>query len=868
MKQIIKKTFISFAVAATTMAASSTLIITATNYTADSEKGYTTGTGMMENPILRKNVFNVVLPAVPDKVVDKDVPVSSIYDFFLDPNGVFQEKYPDKNIEKGQTLFFQNKNSVDNYDYSHISDALTIQNKSSMSVDIKLQASLTDIDGITLTNDNTFTNDKSRSVYLALSDDKGKISAIDKYDAFLKTTLSGQEDAYKIVYDQTAKKYTYTLKDNSELGNIQFAEHNFWLSGSCNTAGNWSGLPDDTSPKIAVIWSVSPRPDNMAPSIGKTSYCMSKNTANTVYVDLGAGNLAATSISSIVFKNSSGITETLPPSNYTFANDTLVFSISYIADLISSGINSRTYTIIFDDKAATKVNVTLNALDIAPSIEQTSYDMHYNQPVLVDINMGSGTLAATGIKSITFNTINGTPATLAPTGYSFADGTLTLAATHINNVLHAGITSRDYIITLNDKASTRLKVTLALAADGTAPSITTSSYVMERNKPISMDVDLGSESLEATGITSITFKNKAGTAVTLDSNSYNFTGRTLTFAASHINNVINAGITSREYIITFNNVISTSVNVTLTADNISPSIKQTSYTMEKDQSVQINIDLGSGNLVATDIKSISFYTKTGTLTTLSTSGYTFTNGILTLPATHINNVLKSGIASRVYSITLNDKAATCIPITLTADATAPSVETDHYKMHRGQPVSIKVDLGTKTLEATGINTITFKNKLGSLVTLPASNYSFANKTLTIAAEHINNVLNAAIESREYTITFNNIVSTQVKIALTADNIAPSITKSVYTMLSGQPVVVDIDLGSGNLAASGINSITFKTKTGALTTLTTNNYSFIDGKLTLFPTHINNVLNAGITSREYNIILNDKASTCVTITIKK
>ena len=189
MKQIIKKTFISFAVAATTMAASSTLIITATNYTADSEKGYTTGTGMMENPILRKNVFNVVLPAVPDKVVDKDVPVSSIYDFFLDPNGVFQEKYPDKNIEKGQTLFFQNKNSVDNYDYSHISDALTIQNKSSMSVDIKLQASLTDIDGITLTNDNTFTNDKSRSVYLALSDDKGKISAIDKYDAFLKTTL-------------------------------------------------------------------------------------------------------------------------------------------------------------------------------------------------------------------------------------------------------------------------------------------------------------------------------------------------------------------------------------------------------------------------------------------------------------------------------------------------------------------------------------------------------------------------------------------------------------------------------------------------------------------------------------------------------
>ena len=158
--------------------------------------------------------------------------------------------------------------------------------------------------------------------------------------------------------------------------------------------------------------------------------------------------------------------------------------------------------------------------------------------------------------------------------------------------------------------------------------------------------------------------------------------------------------------------------------------------------------------------------------------------------------------------------------------------------------------------------------MGSLVTLPASNYSFANKTLTIAAEHINNVLNAAIESREYTITFNNIVSTQVKIALTADNIAPSITKSVYTMLSGQPVVVDIDLGSGNLAASGINSITFKTKTGALTTLTTNNYSFIDGKLTLFPTHINNVLNAGITSREYNIILNDKASTCVTITIKK
>lgn len=869
MKQKYVKILIGILAMTTAIISSNRLITEAANSKNPSSllSDASTGQGKTESPILSQNVFNVILPATPDKPIDKDTPLSDFYNFILDPDNLLPPKYPDKTFEPNTSLYFPN-NDHPLYDYAHTSNALTIQNKSTMGVDIKLQASLAGMNNITLTNDKTFSNSKTPSVYLALTDSSNKTSVIDKYGAFLKTTLPGQKEAYETVYDRLTDKYKYALKDDTVLSanNISFADYTFQLEGNCNSAGDWSDLDTSVSPKITVTWSVAPRPGNVAPSIGKTIYSMTKNTANTIYIDLGSGDLAATDISSIIYKTSSNVETILGTDNYTFIDDTLIFNASHITNLVDMGIKSRTYIITFNDKAETQVNVTLNILDTAPSIEQKSYIMTNGQPILVDVDLGTGVLEATGIKTITFRNKAGILTALPVNNYDFANGKLIFTAEHISNIISAGITSRDYTIILNDKAETDITINFSLSNDSINPSIDDISHAIYKNQPLSIDVNLGSGDLKANGIKSISFINKTGVSNTLATSSYLFADETLTFTAEHINNVINAGIISRDYIITFDNVTSTQVTITVTADNALPSIPTTSYTMISGQPVVVDINLGSGNLGASGISSITFNNKAGALTTLAANGYSLTGEKLIFTATHITNVLNGGITSRDYNIIFNDNAKTCVTITLTANGDVPSITSGStYAMNRGQSISLNVDLGSGDLKATDIKSITFKNKAGVSTTLPTSAYTFTNGILTLDATHINNVLNAAITTRDYTIVFDNIASTQAIVTLTAEERAPSIPVATYTMKNGQSVIVsNIDLGSGSLAASGISSVTFNNKAGVPTTLTTDAYSFTGETLTFTATHISKVIANGIISRNYTITFNDKNATCIPI----
>ncbi|MCI8324875.1 MAG: hypothetical protein HFI54_14775 [Lachnospiraceae bacterium] len=873
MKRNCQKKFIGVLTAAIALSGSLTLFALHPDASSETTPKSTKGIGKVEGT-LSTDVFNVVLPTISDKVIGKDTPQTTIYDFILDPqkllsSGSAADKYPGKTFEPDATLYFENILGNPTYDYSHTSDPLAIQNKSTMNVDIKLDATLTGMKNIILTGDNAFNNDKNTSVYLSLIDDKGKISSIDKYGAFLRSTLSGRPNAYKTVYDPASNKYKYILKTSDELqnSNISFDDYSFQLTGACNTANSWSKLPDSIAPKITVTWTVSPRPDNKAPSIGKTFYVMTKNLPTTLDVDLGSGDLAATNIRSITFKDPSGTTaNTLTTNNYTFSNDSLIFNASYIDSLIDTGIHSRSHTVTFNDSASTQIIVTLTVNDIPPSIEETTYNMENNTPVTVDINMGSGDSGATAIKNITFLMRNGSPATLGTDMYTFADGTLQFTATHINNVLKNGITSREYTITLNDRANTKMKITLTTT--GEFPSIeTTSSLIMHRNQPLSVDVDLGSGSFAATDIKEITFLMGNGSSATLGTDMYSFAGGILTFNATHINNVINNGIISREYTIVFNNISESKEKITLTAANVAPSISQTSYHMTNGNPVLVDIDMGSGNLGATAVKNITFLMRNGSSATLGTDMYTFANGKLQFTATHISNVLRNGIVSRDYTITLNDKANTKFKITLAVNGRQPSLKTTApFIMNRDQSVLADIDLGSGDLIASGIKNITFLMGNGSSATLGTNMYSFTNGRLTFTTEHINNVLNNGILSRVYIITLNNIVETQIKITLTAANIAPSISQTSYRMNKDKPVSVKINAGSGNLGATGIKSITFVMGNGSSAILGTNMYTFSGGTLQLTATHINNVLNNGVTLRKYTITMNDKANTRFTITL--
>lgn len=101
--------------------------------------------------------------------------------------------------------------------------------------------------------------------------------------------------------------------------------------------------------------------------------------------------------------------------------------------------------------------------------------------------------------------------------------------------------------------------------DNTAPSIATTSYTMAADQGVDITVSLGSGNLKATGITSITF-TKNGEERTVGTDSYSLDGNTLKIGASYINSLVNGGVTSRDYTVTFNDTAATAVVVTLTKE--------------------------------------------------------------------------------------------------------------------------------------------------------------------------------------------------------------------------------------------------------------------------------------------------------------
>lgn len=822
------------------------------------------GSGSLEGVL--GDVFNVVVPTLPSPPVNENTLYSGVYDFILDPHGLASTgSLAGKNLEPGASIYFQNT-SGSAYDYSSTSDALTVINKSTTKVDVKLNAELSGMDDIRLTGSSNFKDDTSASVYFALKDSKKRSTSIDGYGAFLQTTLEGRPDAYKVIYDKATDKYSYQLKSDAELEkeNITFDDYSFQLNGRCNSANSWTKVPSTMNPEITITWNVSVRPKNLSPSIGKTSYAMSKGADIAIAVDLGAGRLAANGIKAIKYTKAAG-DATLAADKYTFANGMLILKGAYISEVINAGVTAREYTVIFDDDVQTKVKVQLSIDNMAPSIEKTSYTMEAGKAIPIEVDLGLGSLGATGIKSITYNKASG-PATLGTDKYALNNGILTFNGSYITDVIRAGVLSREYTITFNNKAETRVTVTFSV--EGTAPSVGISSYTIRRDQDVEIDIDLGDGGLAATGIKSIIYNTASGVK-TLSTDKYMYKDGILTINGSYISSVINVGVVSRDYTILFDNAAGTKATITLTAEDKAPSIGTGPYRMQSGKNVTINVDLGSGSLGAKGIKTITYETKAGTKT-LAAENYTLVNGILTLKASYISSVIGVGVISRDYTIVLNDAAETTETVTLEMEGTEPSVVgAASYIMKREQPIEVDVSLGSGDLAASGIKSITY-NTASGLTTLATNKYTFKDGVLTINGSYISSVINVGVVSREYTIHFDNAPGTEVIITLTAESKAPSVGTTSYVMSKNNSILIDTDLGSGDLRAANIKSITYKKNdsSNTFTTLPTSYYTITNGKLLIRATYINGVIDAGITLRDYIITFDDKAQTSITVTFTK
>lgn len=447
MKNFKKITAITMAA---TMLLGSSLTVSAAGPT-----GGDTGSGSYEGYVDETSVFSASIPTN----------AANVFNFFVDPNGLLEEtgyaRLTGKSaadFEAGATLFFTRTGAEK--EFGKDSDKVTAKNMSSYDVNIEVSATITGIDGITMADSDTIApEEQNPTLYLAIVHDSDKEAVKAEEGGLLSGTIAGTPGNFEIQYNAEKGKYEYAQKAGVE--DSTWATYDFYLTGACG--GTWTDAQAEATPTVELTWKISDPNANEAPSIAKTTYTMAAGTAVKIPVELGAGDLAATGIKRITYKNKSGADTELATSNYTFNNGVLTFSAAYIDSLMNT-LNtpgaSREFTITFDDTARTKVVVTL-AVGAAPSIAITSYTMTSGESVYVELDYGLGTLAATGVKDITYVNNSGVNKSLETTNYEVTGTTLRFKASYINSLLSGTSDSKEYTIIFNDEAATEVKITLS-----------------------------------------------------------------------------------------------------------------------------------------------------------------------------------------------------------------------------------------------------------------------------------------------------------------------------------------------------------------------------------------------------------------------
>lgn len=433
-------------IAAVTMAATM-LLGSSLTVLAAGPTGGDTGSGSYEGYVDQTSVFSASIPTN----------AANVFNFFVDPNKLLEEtgyarltgKTAD-DFESGATLFFTRTGAEK--EFGKDSDKVTAKNMSSYDVNIEVSASITGIDGITMADSATIGSDvQDPTLYLAIVHDADTVVVKADEGGLLTGTIEGKDENFEIQYNATKGKYEYVQKDG--VADTTWETYDFYLTGACG--GTWTDEQAEATPEIALTWKITDPKAQEAPSIGASYFAMQAKTDVKIPVDLGAGDLAATGISSITFIKS-GATREVAAASYTLSNGVLTLTAEYIDSIIST-VSTREYTITFDDAAKTQVTFTLGPA-VAPSIATTTYTMKAGTDVTIPVNLGAGNLAATGISSITFEK-SGATRDVDATNYTLANGVLTLKASYIDSII-SSVDSRAYMITFDDAAKTTVTVTL------------------------------------------------------------------------------------------------------------------------------------------------------------------------------------------------------------------------------------------------------------------------------------------------------------------------------------------------------------------------------------------------------------------------
>lgn len=386
----------------------------------DTATGTVQGSGEVE-AIVDKDVFAVVLPTVADH--------ASTFNFILDPQEVIKSTsnaaYANATFNDHTGVYFNSATDT----YGKDSAVLTAENKSSYDVDITLSATASDLADATkgytipLTSDNTFANDKTTSLYLALVSG-GKTEPLTSEGATITNKIAALPDAYEIAYDSASSAYKYQIKS----GTTGFKTCTFNLTGACNKSADWA-IAKDAAPKVDVTWTVEKHFETP----------VSDGSINVVIPY--TGNKPANG--SISITTPKGTTFTPPAAKYT--DGSIVVTDNTIT------LNAAWLTVVKGNNGVGTYSFTVNG-------KTYSFEL---VDELVTTPTSDGTtnieIAYTGAKpadgSIAINTPSGTPFT--PPAAKYTDGSITVTADKITlnaawlNVVKTNNGTGTYSFTLN-----------------------------------------------------------------------------------------------------------------------------------------------------------------------------------------------------------------------------------------------------------------------------------------------------------------------------------------------------------------------------------------------------------------------------------
>lgn len=313
----------------------------------------------------KSDIFDVVLPT----------DAGTTFDYLLDPEGLIKKtnggRYSGKAFDDDKTVYFLHAAKVDgivggtagtaNCDYTDTSDAITVTNKSTKAVDVKVTAKISAADGVTMATAPAMSGD-GENFYMAIvgknDTDADETKAITTAGVELTGSIAADPNAYEVRWN--TNKYEKVLTAAAQAtGYTGFKSYTFKLTGACKANDISLTALKENPPKITLTWSVKDFtvPENSAPSIATRSYSVTTNTAFDIPVSLGTGNLAAQGVSSVLLKGQTDL-ELLNGSGTfaTYADG----KISLTAATATYIVNNPTVTldVTFDDTTGTKVSIS------------------------------------------------------------------------------------------------------------------------------------------------------------------------------------------------------------------------------------------------------------------------------------------------------------------------------------------------------------------------------------------------------------------------------------------------------------------------------------------------------------------------------